>query len=152
MSRASMTRRRRWKDFRRRATFAPDSVYRHRANGWEYIPIHPFGDELEDPARLKIQPDDCRSVDAWWGIDGDATLLESVVASRSPHRSAGLYVKATSDPKRWTNLLAVIDAPDITRIAFEDAMSRFAQLGFPRGERFRLDIYERYEPVDGHST
>jgi hypothetical protein len=139
-----MSRRRRWKDFRRRATFAPDRVYRHHANGWEYIPIHPFGDELVNLARLKIQPNDCRSVDAWWGIDEDATLLESVVASQSPNRSAGLYARATTDPKRWVYLLALIEAPHITRVAFEEAMNRFVQFGFPRNEKLRPDIPDRY--------
>ncbi|MDB5342743.1 MAG: hypothetical protein JWP89_1120 [Schlesneria sp.] len=37
----------RWKDFRRRADDAPESVYRHSVSGWEYIPIHPFADEPE---------------------------------------------------------------------------------------------------------
>lgn len=143
-----MSRRRRWKDFRRRVACAPNSIYQHCTHGWEYIPVHPFADESEDLARLKVQPDDCRRVDAWWGIDEDATLLESIVTPHSPHRPAGLYAKVTTDPKRWAYLLAVIDAPRITRAAFEDAMSRFAQLGFPRGERFQLDIYERYEQVD----
>lgn len=142
-----MSRRRRWKDFRRRVASAPHSVYRHRASGWEYIPIHPFGDEPENLARLNIQPNDCRSVDAWWGIDEDATLLESVVASNSSHRSAGLYVKVTTDPKCWVYLLAVIDAPHITRAAFEDAMSQFAQLGFPHEARFHPHIPNRYLEV-----
>jgi hypothetical protein len=38
----------------------------------------------------------------------------------------------------WVDLLAVIEAPCITRDAFEAVLSRFAELGFPDGKRFRL--------------
>jgi hypothetical protein len=62
---------RRWADFRRRADYAPQDVYRHRTRGWEYIPIHPFGDEPDLLDRLGLCPGDCRSADAWWGIDGE---------------------------------------------------------------------------------
>src|SRR5687767_6201770 len=85
---------RRWEDFRRRADYAPQSVYRHRGRGWEYIPIHPFGDEPEDLQRLNLRAEDCRSVDAWWGIEEDATLLESAVVSIA-QRPPGLYAKPT---------------------------------------------------------
>src|SRR5438309_1043952 len=64
----------RWADFRRRVEHAPASVYRHRTRGWEYIPVHPFADEPAELARLGLRPEDCGGVDAWWGIDGDATL------------------------------------------------------------------------------
>ena len=40
--------------------------------------------------------------------------------------------------KGWVYLLAVLDDPYITRGAFEAALSRFASLGFPGGEPFRL--------------
>jgi hypothetical protein len=45
---------RRLAEFRRRAEYGPETVYRHRTRGWEYIPIHPFGDEAEDLQRLKL--------------------------------------------------------------------------------------------------
>src|SRR5689334_10885128 len=70
---------RRWADFRRRADYALRDVDRHRARGWEYIPVHPFGDEPAVLKRLGLLAGDCRSADAWWGIDGDATLLETRV-------------------------------------------------------------------------
>jgi hypothetical protein len=74
----------RWRDFRRRAEYAPDSVYRHRTRGWEYIPVHPFGDEPDVLARLGLRPEDCRTADAWWGIEDDATLIESGVVGVVP--------------------------------------------------------------------
>src|SRR5688572_3610377 len=124
---------RRWGDFRRRADYAPQDVYRHRARGWQYIPVHPFGDEPEVLERLRLRPGDCRSVDAWWGIDGDATLLESRAGS-----PAGLYAKPTPHRERWVYLVAVFDAPFVTRPMFEKAMTLFADAGFPRDARFRL--------------
>ena len=123
----------RWQNFRRRADYAPETVYRHRTHGWEYIPIHPFGDEPEILAQLHLRPESCLSVDAWWGIDGDATLLEaSVVDLTTPPLRARLFSKARDSEEGWTYLVAVFDRPFITRVAFEDAMSRFADAGFPR--------------------
>src|SRR5689334_18145645 len=87
---------RRWAAFRRMAKVASQNVYRHRARGWEYIPVHPFGDEPTLLERLGLAPEDCKSADAWWGLDGDATLLESRVG-----RPAGLYAKPTSHWERW---------------------------------------------------
>jgi hypothetical protein len=121
----------RWEDFRRRVDFAPQDVYRHRTRGWEYIPVHPFGDEPEVLERLGLQAEDCHSADAWWGIDGDATLLESC---------AGDGVKFMAN--RWRERVAlhvVFDAPFVTRSAFEDAMVRFADAGFPRDPKFQLN-------------
>ena len=128
----------RWTDFRRRADYAPQKVYRHRTREWEYIPIHAFADEPELLASLGLSPADCRSADAWWGIDGDATLLESMIAALSP-RPPGLYAKATPREALGVYLVAVLDAPCVTRAAFEDAMTRFADAGFPNDPRFRLE-------------
>jgi hypothetical protein len=127
----------RWRDFRRRADYAPESVYRHPTRGWEYIPVHPFGDEPEVLSHLGLRPEDCRTADAWWGIDDDATLLESGVVGILPG-SARLFAKATPHDKRWVYLVAVFDAPFVTRAAFEAAMVQFADAGFPRGEMFQL--------------
>ena len=124
-------------DFRRRADFAPDKVYRHRGRGWEYIPIHPFADEPADLARLKLRPEDCLLVDAWWSIDGDATLLQSGTSSVHSH-PAGLFAKPTPHKEQWVYVVAFFDAPYVTRTAFEEAMTKFAAAGFPSDPRFRL--------------
>ena len=136
-SRDEALRRWRWRDFRRRVDHAPQNVYRHRTRGWEYIPIHPFGDEAADLARLNLRPEECWGVDAWWGIDGDATLFQSSVASISG-RPAQLLVHATPHRERRVYVRAVIDAPFITRSAFEAAMEVVADAGFPNHPRFRL--------------
>src|SRR5437899_2134663 len=113
----------RWQNFRRRADFAPERVYRHRTFGWEYIPIHPFGDEKEDLDRLGIRPEECWRADAWWGIDGDATLLESSIVKMA-QRKPGLYARKTEHEEGWVYLLAVFDLPFVTRQAFETAMAQ----------------------------
>src|SRR4051812_30900236 len=105
---------RRWENFRRRADHAPESVCLHRIRGWEYIPIHPFGDESDDLRRLNLRPENCWGVDAWWGIDGDATLLESAITGIA-QRPPGLYAKPTARWERWVYLVAVFDAPFVTR-------------------------------------
>ena len=124
---------RRWEDFHRRADYAPQNVYRHRTRGWEYIPVHPFGDEPDVLERLALRPEDCRSADAWWGIDGDATLLESRAGN-----AVELFAKPTPHWERWVYLVAVFNAPFVTREAFEEAMCRFADVGFPRDPRVQL--------------
>ncbi len=138
----------RWADFRRRVQYAPRTVYYHRKRGWEYIPIHPFGDEPQLLHSLSLRPTDCRNVDTWWGLDGDATLLESMIAKLSD-RPPGLYVKATPHEERWVYVLAVFDAPYITRSALEDAMVRFADAGFPSESRFRLKWGDPWLVLDG---
>jgi hypothetical protein len=112
-------------------------VYQHRTRGWEYVPVHPFGDEPEVLARLGLRPEDCLTADAWWGIDGDATLLESGVVSVR-RRPARLLAKPTRHEVGWVYLDAVFDAPFVTRTAFEAAMVRFAEAGFPGSLLFQL--------------
>jgi hypothetical protein len=124
-------------DFRRRADYAPNKVYRHRSRSWEYIPIHPFGDEPDDLRRLNLKATDCHSADAWWAIDGDRTLLESRVV-RVSNGQVGLYAAATPHDDRSVFLHAVFDADYVSRHAFEGAMVNFAEAGFPLDQRFRL--------------
>jgi len=128
-------RRQRCNDFRRRARYAPESVYRHRLHDWEYIPVHPFADETELLRRLELQPDACRRVDAWCAIDGDVALLtcEGTPGSRAPHYRA-LRPRFGSH----LHLHAAIDAPQVTRAEFEAAMTSFWRAGFPRARRFAL--------------
>ena len=129
-------------DFRRRAEYAPDSVYRHRTKGWEYIPIHPFGDEPVELKRLGIKPENCLSADAWWAIDDDATLFESAVISvrGAPSR---LIFKPTSHEEGWVYVEAVFAAPYVMRSLFEDAMEKIVSLGFPRDDQFRLVLGDK---------
>ena len=128
----------RWMDFCSRVSGTPDSVYCHRAHGWRYIPLHPFGDEPEVLARLGMRPEDCRIVDAWWSVDRDATLLESRVVG-AVLGSAGLFANATPhEDKRWVYLGAVFDAPFVTRADFEAAMVRFVEAGYPHAPQFQL--------------
>ena len=103
--------------------------------------MHPFADKPELLARLQLRPEDCLSADAWWGIDEDATLLQSAVAGVFPgpnQQLAGLVAQATAHPEQWVYLFAVFDAPFVTRTAFEAAMLSFADAGFPSGRRFEL--------------
>lgn len=126
-------RHRRWKHFRRGAAYSPGSVYHHRTRGWAYIPVHAFGDEPDVLARLGMSPADCRWADAWWGTAGDATLMRARVG-----QPVALYAQATESGMGWVYLVAALDAPYVTRAAFEDVMARFADAGFPHDPRFRL--------------
>lgn len=137
-------RQRRWKDFRSRADYSPASVYRHRASGWEYIPTHPFADETELLSQLNVSPEECTSVDAWWGIDEDATLLEVHCTSSPTGLDApGLSAHGTMHDTRWIYLGATLNVPCITRPVFEAVMTRFVELGFPLAEEFQLPAGSR---------
>ena len=117
-------------DFLARAAFAPDDVYRHTTQGWRYIPIHPFADEDAVLRSLGLSPDACTSVDAWWEIDDDATLLQTRTASRDD--PPGLWIVPRNGEERWVHLVAVLPVSLITRPSFEAAMLRFRQAGFPK--------------------
>ena len=118
-------------EFERRATHSPDSVDVHSTNAdWRYIPIHPFSDDHELLANLNLAASDCRTVDAWCLINGDATLLESWTASGSG-REPGLYARHSGNELGWIYLQLVTVEESITRKLFEDAMSQFALSGFP---------------------
>src|SRR5262249_30802365 len=51
---------------------------------------------------------------------------------------ARLFAKPTPREEGWVYLVAVLDAPFVTLTAFEAAMVRFAEAGFPGDSRFRL--------------
>jgi len=151
----------RWNDFRCRADYNPEAVYRHRTLGWEYIPVHPFGDELAHLARLGIEPEHCWGVDAWWSVNRDATLLETSIARVSPYRP-GLYARKTEQQEGWVYLRVVFELPFITRQAFEAAMTQLTALGFPDAKLFDLqpehgavwlaDVLPRESPPSFHLT
>jgi hypothetical protein len=58
-------------------------------------------------------------------------------------RSSRLLAKPTPHEERWVYLVAVFDAPFVTRAAFEAAMVRFAEAGFPGGSLFQLRCGDR---------
>ena len=126
-------------DFEGRACFAPDDIYQHRTHGWRYIPIHPFSDEYDVLTRLQMSPTDCRSVDAWWEIDGDATLIQTYTNGHIASLSVGLHANFTENELSHTYLTAVFATGHIDRDSFEMAMSRFAELGFPDWEVFSMN-------------
>ena len=72
----------------------------------------------------------------WWGVEGDATLLQSSIST--DRFAPGLYAQRTEDERAWTYLFAVFNAECVTRAAVEEAMVEFVLLGFPTHERFSL--------------
>lgn len=128
---------RRVADFQSRASYSPGSVYRHQIEHWEYIPIHPFGDEPALLEKLSMRSEECRSVDAWCQLKDDATLLQVCVLGvmEGPPRC---WARLTEHRLRWVYLSAVIDSPYVTRALFEALMLKFVSAGFPSDKKFRL--------------
>lgn len=138
-------------DFRQRADYAPESVYCHPVHAWEYIPIHPFADDVTLLRQLAMRPEDCRAVDAWWCIEGDVTLLEVRVVDDRHSEPTGLFATAPSHQAQWVYLTAVLDLPCITRTVFETVMLRFIEAGFPHHSQFPLRCGESpLRLLDGH--
>ena len=131
---AERLRRRRLADFRRRADFAPESVYRHPERGWEYIPVHPFADETDILEKLGLGSDDCTSADVWWCTGEDRALLCGIGAVDVD--AAGLYARVSDHEDGSVNLTLRTTAPTITRVEIEAAMTRLAELGFPNTRPF----------------
>ena len=123
-------------DFQRRAEYSPDSVYTHPDTGWEYIPIHPFADDLSTLRKLDIKPSDCQWVDAWCHINDDATLLQVYSPGHLTKRPEGFYARLTDDELEYCYLTTIVKSASITRTIFEHAMVRFAEYGFPNGSLF----------------
>jgi hypothetical protein len=114
------------KDFESRVSHSRN-VYYHRAQGWRYIPVHDFADEVDRPVP---------GVDCWCQLAGDAALLECAGigwVSMEP----GLYARFDTEKPCWPKLHAVLTEP-ITRAVVEKVMERFVELGFPDGEKFQV--------------
>lgn len=112
-------------DFEQRARHAPEQVYQHRAQGWRYIPVHPFADELELLAQLGWQPEQCTAVDALWHRADEIIMLQV-----STQAAAQLPVQQTQmqpDPQGYRYLISIIDAPCLTRPLFEAQMLAWSQ-------------------------
>jgi hypothetical protein len=131
-------------DFNERADHSPSEVEQH-PRGWRYIQVHAFGDELEVLARIGMRPEDCQWVDAWAELAGEVTLIESR-ATRDPAK-AGLFARQTEKELGFVYLMPVILAPYVTRPAFEAAMERYVEIGWPDDPRFRLDVSSGYVRV-----
>ena len=121
-------REKRVKDFERRASYAPDTVYRHATRGWRYIPVHDFADETARPVQ---------GVDCWCLLGTDAALLECTTREQSS-RQSGLYLRIDPGKPCWPKLQAVIPKP-LTRMVVEGVMERFVALGFPDGPKFQAN-------------
>lgn len=106
------------KDFQRRAEFSPEAVYHHPSAGWQYIPVHHFADETDDPVW---------GVDCWCLLGSDAALLQCF---QSGQFQSALYIRIDAEKPFWPKLHAVL-AQRVTRKAAENAMQRFVELGFP---------------------
>jgi len=123
-------------DFRSRANYAPDSVYTHPDTVWQYIPIHPFADELSTLRKLDMKPSECQSVDACCHLNEDAALLQVYCAGYIPNRPKGYYASRTDNELGHCDLTAVVESETITRSIFEKTMEQFVDYGFPSGTKF----------------
>lgn len=137
----------RCRDFDRRLRGHPGGVYLHGGGAGAYLPIHPFADEPGLLATLGIRPGDCRSVDAWWRVGDDACFLQVWLSTDDPLGRRGLFARWSDGEPPFLNVVAVIDAPTVTRSAFEEAMADLVRLGVPGDARFGPGIGNRLTQV-----
>jgi hypothetical protein len=132
-------------DFERRVSDDADAVYVQSPGGWRFIPVQAFADEAEILACASLTPEHCHSVDAWWSVSGDAAFVSVRTLAAADSRAPGLYARNRGHPAEWIDLLAVLDAPFITRPAFESLLSAFVALGFPTSPRFTLSSSRAFQ-------
>ena len=116
-------------EFESRACYAPDQVLTHLDQGWRYIAIHPFADDLELLKRLDLSPDRCMSVDAYWECASDIYFLQVEAVSTSDRariQPLGNYYRSANNPTYVANLVAILEPGSIRRQLFESVMAQFA--------------------------
>ena len=127
-------------DFDRRSQRHPGGVYLHASGGDAYLPIHPFADEPELLAKLHLQPEDCRSVDAYWRAGNDVCFLQVWLSTDDSLGRCGLFARWSDSEPPMLNVVGVITAEVVTRQVFERVMSEFLRLGIPANTCFAPDI------------
>jgi len=127
MSRFSRDSKYRLRDFRKRTTKNDgcNQVYINKSIDHEYMPVHPFAYEVEMLETLKPSPEKCTSVDAYWNLKTDIAFLQVATITVFDHKVVGLYVRWEKTKKEFLNLVAIVDAPYVTRESFENVMCRF---------------------------
>lgn len=127
-------------DFDCRLREHPGGIYFHASGSGAYLPIHPFADEPELLAKHKINPDDCRSVDAYWRVGDDVCFLQVWLSAGDPLGRSGFFARWSEGNPPMLNAVAVIKVERVTRCAFEAVMSEFLRLGIPTDTRFTADL------------
>ncbi len=120
-------RRQRYADFKHRCLIAPTDVCIHAERAWKYIPIHCFADELTAEEKLYFKGH--HTVDCWWGVDGDATLLQcKAIAGVIPRYT----LQIIRSDHAWIYLSAELNCEYITPQHIEEVMNIFYEIGFPK--------------------
>jgi hypothetical protein len=135
MSSHSRKRAQRRSEFKSRKEASPTDVYAIKDRGWEYITVHPMGDEAALLSSLGMKPTDCTSVDCYWATKRDVVFLQIATRGAS-HFEPGFYAHKAAESPNMTYVLAVVDAVFISRGTVEAVMARFAEAGM-HGKRAR---------------
>ena len=137
----------RLKDFKRRKDYSPDSVYIHSSLGHEYIPIHPFSDERGILTKLNILASDCVSVDAWWNMESDMSLLGVITQKFIKNRKAGIYVSWSQAEPGYLYFLAVTESDVVSRVLFESVMNKINKHNLNLSENLRRQLSSKLVPI-----
>lgn len=143
MSRFTKDSKFRLRDFRRRKDYSPSSVNLHDALNHEYIPIHPFSDDEELLARLELSASECKSVDAWWNMGADVSLIGIWSRVIQKDRKVGIYASWPKGKQRNLYIMAVVDSETITRSLFEEVMEHACDLELKASEKLRKKLSDK---------
>ena len=130
----------RLRDFRKRKDYSPDSVCTHPDLLQEYIPNHPFSDDKKILEKLKLRPENCRSVDAWWNMESDICLLGVITKDFEIDRKEGIYASWQREKLGYLYFKVVLDSKMISRASFESIMGRINELGLIASEKLRGNL------------
>lgn len=140
MSRFTKDSKFRLRDFRRRKNYSPDSVYVHPMENYEYIPVHPFSDESDILEDLRMEPIECKTVDAWWNMHSDMCLLSVTTAREESNKEIGLYASWPKQKQGYLYFMAVLDSDRISKVSFQNVMAQISEYNLIASEKVRSKL------------
>jgi len=132
----------RLRDFEKRRSWNSENceIYGHQGLSQSYIPLYPFGNEVDLLEKLAISKESCIWVDAYWNMDNDVSFLQVLSKEASSNAEVGLFAQWGNTIKEYLTLTAVVDQPYITRAIFEEQMELFSSLDIDPSEQLRRKL------------
>lgn len=115
--------------FEERKRNNPDDVFSVKDKDWEYITIHPMGDESDLLKNLNISEEDCKSVDCYWRSKKNVAFVEVQFHKLDRWRDIGFYARRDDNRNPALVLYALVADPIITRVVLESVLNYYDELG-----------------------
>ena len=104
---------------------ADNNVFRLPSIDCEYIPVHPFSDELSFLRKHKFKPSQCYAVDAYCKI-GQVFIFMRVLSLKNSFIKSGNYANRRKG-KYPVHLSSIVKSSQISRRIFESRLKGFVK-------------------------